>query len=47
MADPALPVSDPPSSPPTLCLLIKSVITQITAQIQKTATLKPREPAGT
>jgi hypothetical protein len=47
IAEKALPYSLPPSSPPNLCLLNKSVIMQITAQIQNTATLNPREPAGT
>jgi len=47
MADPALPVSLPPSSPPTTCLLIRRVMIHITAQITKTATLNPSDPAGT
>lgn len=47
IADPILPFLPPPSSPPTLHLLMSRKMTQQTAQTQKTTTLKPRLPAGT
>lgn len=47
MQDPNLPAYDPPSSPLTTCLLIKSVTTQVRATQINTTTLKPKDPAGT
>jgi len=47
MAVPALPVSLPPSSPPTTNLLTTNVMIQRHAQITNTATLNPSDPAGT
>jgi len=47
MQDPVLPTGEPPSSPPTTFLLITRKMTQVIATVQKTATLKPSDPANT
>ena len=46
-AETVLPNWVPPSSPPTLALLIKRIIMQTIATELKSATLNPSDPAGT